>query len=184
MYGDKLSLQYQNLLTALGGGFALGLLYDMLRFLRIVCPKRKILLAADDILFPIFAAIVTYLIALSVNYGIVRFYIAAGELVGFIIYRISISYFFFPKLSGAFNAVKRFFNKAFSRLIKPINAADRFIDKKRVGFAPAVAEKTKKINLFCKIDLKRRTDVLYNKLKYSFFYRRRDGGKNEGEKKA
>lgn len=184
MYGDKLSLQYQNLLTALGGGFALGLMYDMLRFLRIVCPKRKILLAAADILFPIFAALITYLIALSINYGIVRFYIAAGEIVGFIIYRVSISYFFFPKLSGVFNAVKRVFTKAFSHIVKPINAADRFIEKKRDGFAPAIAKKTKKLNLFHKIDLKRRTYVLYNKLKYSFFYRRRDGGKNEGEKKA
>lgn len=184
MYGDKLSLQYQNLLTALGGGFALGLMYDLLRFMRLVCPKRKILLVAADIMFPIFAAIVTYLIALSINYGIVRFYIAAGEAVGFIIYRISISYFFFPKLSGAFNSVKRLFNKTASHFIKPINAADRLIDRKRDAFIPSIAEKTKKLKLFHKIDLKRRTVVLYNKLKYSFFYRRRDGGKNEGEKKA
>lgn len=183
MYGDKLSLQYQNLLTAVGGGFALGVVYDILRFIRAVCSGRKYLLIALDILFPLFAGLVTYLISLCINYGIVRFYVVAGECLGFVIYRVTVSRYTFNGFVRVFSAVRAFFHKVSSAVFKPLRSADRFIEKKQAEFHSTVDKKMKKINLFRKIDLKPGIQMLYNKLKYSFFYKGKGAGKNEGSKK-
>ena len=114
MYGDSLNLQYENLLASLGAGFLFGALYDVIRFLRIAAAKKKYFLIALDIIFPLIVGIATYLIALSVNYGFVRFYIAAGELLGAVVYNLTVSKTLFSFILNAYsfilNKIKRVFS--------------------------------------------------------------------------
>ena len=183
MYGDSLNLQYENLLASLGAGFLFGALYDVIRFLRIAAAKKKYFLIALDIIFPLIVGIATYLIALSVNYGFVRFYIAAGELLGAVVYNLTVSKTLFSFILNAYSFILNKIKRVLSFILKPLN----FIDSKLFRKNKQIGKKNKKIfknsKLFRKIDLKPRIAMLYNKNKYNFFYRMKGGGRDEGEEK-
>lgn len=71
-------------------GLALAAVYDIFRVTRILFRTGKYIMYLQDILYGALAAFVTFLLALSVNSGEVRFYIIGGELVGMTVYFLSI----------------------------------------------------------------------------------------------
>ncbi len=73
---------------AVGAGYALGLLYSFFMFLNSLWDKNTVSVFLRDVLFFSVAAVVTFLFSLKYNAGIMRFYIFAGELMGFCIFYI------------------------------------------------------------------------------------------------
>lgn len=71
-------------------GLALAAVYDIFRVTRILFRTGKYVMYIQDILYGAAAAFITFLLALSVNSGEIRFYIIGGELVGMTAYFISI----------------------------------------------------------------------------------------------
>lgn len=71
-------------------GFVLGAYYDFFRILRILCKTEKRHIFFQDIFFMICASIVTFLLVLAVNWGEIRFYIIAGEIIGICVYYLTV----------------------------------------------------------------------------------------------
>ncbi len=183
MYGDSLNLQYENLLVSLGAGFIFGAAYDIVRFLRITAAKRKFFLVLLDTVFPVFVGIATYLVSLGINYGIVRFYIAAGELLGFVIYNLTVSKYLFSFIMNVYFSVRNKTKRVLSLILKPLNLIDSKLGQKTDDVGIKLKKRFKKLKFFRKIDLKPCLVMLYNEIKYNFFYRMKGGGRDEGEEK-
>lgn len=71
-------------------GAALGLLYDVFRITRVAFPTASGVVFAEDILFFIICAVVTFFFGLTVIDGSLRLFLVFGELLGAIIYYFTV----------------------------------------------------------------------------------------------
>ena len=71
-------------------GAGLGLLYDFFRIIRMMINPRNIAVFIQDVIYFIISGIITFLFVLGFNSGEARFYILAGEGIGWIIYHITL----------------------------------------------------------------------------------------------
>jgi Spore cortex protein YabQ (Spore_YabQ). len=85
-----LDSQLQGFLVSVLTGVLLGALYDIFRIYRTVFRPEKRAVFFQDLFYMICAAFVTFLLALGVNYGEIRFYILAGEAIGWCLYYLTI----------------------------------------------------------------------------------------------
>lgn len=114
-------------------GAALGILYDGFRAVRIVFPfmrKNGAVLAADIIFAVCFGAALFLFGALFCR-GSVRFFCAAGTVLGFILYIVSLGSFITGILRAVVSAVYGVLHKVYSAVSAPIvNLAKRIYPKK------------------------------------------------------
>lgn len=89
MYSVPQSEQLSIFVASLGLGFLLGVLYDVVRAIRLSLPYSKIATVIFDLLYCFLFGIITFLFILALNKGEVRFYIIAGEIIGALFYYIS-----------------------------------------------------------------------------------------------
>ena len=82
-YGEKNGIQAILACCALGVGFLVGLLYAIPMALRRCVRHSAVLTAAEDIVFCVAAAFITFLFFLEFNGGTVRAYLILSEAVGF-----------------------------------------------------------------------------------------------------
>lgn len=75
---------------ALAVGFALGAFYDVFRIFRVFARSEKRQVIWQDIFVCFVAAVVSFLVALAVNWGEVRFYLLAGEAIGMCVYFLTL----------------------------------------------------------------------------------------------
>ena len=85
----SLSTQTRSFLLSLGFGLIIGILYDVLRVVRIFLSFSKIAAYVTDFLFSVLSAVMTFLFCLSVSNGEVRLYIILGEFIGFSVFYLS-----------------------------------------------------------------------------------------------
>ncbi len=71
-------------------GIGLGILYDVFRIIRMLINKRNITIFLQDIIYFIVSGFVTFIFVLGINEGQSRFYILAGEGIGWIVYHITL----------------------------------------------------------------------------------------------
>ena len=71
-------------------GLGLGILYDVFRIIRMLINKRNITIFLQDIIYFIVSGFVTFIFVLGINEGQSRFYILAGEGIGWIAYHITL----------------------------------------------------------------------------------------------
>ena len=83
VYGVPAQAQFTPLLWAVGLGFLSGLLWDVFRVLRIWFPPGRIRLFAEDVLFFLVWALLTFLLCYAVNFGQIRAYILLAQPFGF-----------------------------------------------------------------------------------------------------
>ncbi|MBR3768874.1 MAG: spore cortex biosynthesis protein YabQ [Clostridia bacterium] len=86
--GFEHTVQLAVLLKAAGAGYIIGLFYSVVMFLNAMNGRNTVLVFLRDILFFASAAFFTFLFSLKYNAGIVRFYILAGEGIGFCLFYI------------------------------------------------------------------------------------------------
>ena len=79
----SLAVQMQGFILATVAGFALAILYDALKMVRTMIRSTPSHVFWMDLAFMAVAGIVTFLLALAASYGEVRFYLLAGEGIGF-----------------------------------------------------------------------------------------------------
>ena len=87
---ESLTSQILIFVYSLALGIFLGFAYDIFRIIRMVINSRNIAIFIQDVLYFILSGGVTFLFVLSVNSGNSRFYILAGEGIGWIAYHITI----------------------------------------------------------------------------------------------
>ena len=85
----SLAEQFKGFVISIASGILLGAFYDIFRIIRGVfhCEKRTVFF--QDLFYMFIASFVTFLVALGVNYGEVRFYILGGEAIGGCIYHLT-----------------------------------------------------------------------------------------------
>ncbi len=120
MFGIELSAQMYIFIKSIALGFIIGLIYNLFMLLRISFIRNFIAVFLQDIIFFISSSIITFLFVFETNYGQLRFYIFAGELIGFCLY-----YFFPAKIVNllwlkADTFIKRHLGKLFTVLLKPL----------------------------------------------------------------
>lgn len=71
---------------AIAPGMIIGLIYDITTNASGLLKLSPYACMALDILFMLVAAVVTFIFLLAANFGIIRFYLIAGEAVGFAVY--------------------------------------------------------------------------------------------------
>ena len=82
--------QWEGFLTACISGVALALFYDVFRVSRALLRPKKRSVFLQDLIFMSAAAVVTFLLALATNDGILRFYLLAGEGIGMCVYFLTV----------------------------------------------------------------------------------------------
>ena len=125
MYSVPQSEQLTCFLSSLGMGFLLGVLYDVLRAIRLSFTKSKIALVIFDILYFVLFGILTFLFILTLNKGEVRSYIIAGELIGALFYYISFGIAVIKFTDKAILVLKRFYAFAFKIISAPFRLIKR-----------------------------------------------------------
>ena len=148
--------QTTNFLLSLGFGFCIGVLYDVVRTIRLIFGGGKRTVLIFDILYSAFAGLVTFIFSLVITNGMVMAYVVFGEMLGFFIYYITFGVFAVRFSERVTEAVKGFFIKIlelfgfFKRVFGKISQKSR---KKAVK----AAKKSK-------IHLKLCGSLLYNQL--------------------
>ena len=89
-YLPSLADQTRLFLLSLGFGFALGILYDLFRIVRLLAGKSgRVSLLAQDILYCLFCTALSFFFFLAVGDGAVRLYLLGGEILGWLVYYVS-----------------------------------------------------------------------------------------------
>jgi len=89
-YLPDLADQTRLFLLSLGFGFALGILYDLFRILRLLAGKNgRVALLAQDILYCLCCTALSFFFFLAVGDGAVRLYLLGGEILGWLVYYVS-----------------------------------------------------------------------------------------------
>ena len=107
LIGIALDLQVRIFLGSLVVGVILSFLYDIFKSVRFAFKSDKHHILIQDILYFLISAFITFLFVLSVNHGEIRFYIIAGEIIGFCIYCVTFSKLFMRFSIGVITMLKK-----------------------------------------------------------------------------
>lgn len=178
MYSFEQSEQLKLFLLSLGAGFLLGIVYDILRTIRLTLSKGKAIIFIFDVLYFIIFGLATFLFFLATNKGEFRSYMIFGEVLGWLFYYLS-----FGLAAKSFtDAFVKAIHTIFKFIIKVISAPFLLIFKvflkikeKILHFFQKVKKKTQKNR---KKHLPKVRLCVYNLL--GIFKRQRNVKKKEG----
>ncbi len=180
--GVFLEEQVAVFLEALAVGAALGAFYDVFRISRVAFYTHEVIVFAEDVIFCVICAIVTFFFGLTVIDGSLRLFLVLGELCGGIVYH---------------NTAGRLVLRVASRIIDAINAVFRFVKYKifhpiwrillaaagmHLRFCENMYAKFKKNLQNAKIRLKSGYKLLYNHIKACL--RKKSEKRRAGSKKV
>ena len=86
--------QYLCFLYSIGIGVALGLIYDFIKIDRIVFKRKNLFVFCGDILFWLISTFVFFSFSVVFSNGQIRGYLLFGSLLGFLIYKLTLSRIF------------------------------------------------------------------------------------------
>lgn len=92
--------QFPVVLYSLALGALLGVFYDVFRIIRLFANPKNLSVFIQDIIYFLVSGFITFLFVLILNYGESRFYILAGEALGWILYHISLGDIIYGKLKN------------------------------------------------------------------------------------
>lgn len=121
---ESLTSQILIFVYSLALGMFLGFAYDIFRIIRMVINSRNIAVFIQDVLYFILSGGVTFLFVLSVNSGNSRFYILAGEGIGWIAYHLTIGEVIYKCSNKTVNFVKSKIAAFKNKLLKKFSKSD------------------------------------------------------------
>lgn len=121
---ESLTSQILIFVYSLALGMFLGFAYDIFRIIRMVINSRNIAIFIQDVLYFILSGGVTFLFVLSVNSGNSRFYILAGEGIGWIAYHITIGEVIYKCSNKTVNFVKSKIAALKNKLLKKFSKSN------------------------------------------------------------
>ena len=89
MYGVDLSVQFENLMPAIGLGFILGFVYDVFKFIRQIFFNGKTAFFITDMIFVVVCTLSSFLLFVAVNSGRIRGYLIMFEVLAACVYRFT-----------------------------------------------------------------------------------------------
>ena len=154
MYITDIATQLENIMPALGLGFALGLVYEFVRILRVYVSAGKVFVFITDMLFTVFCSVSAFLLFIAVNNGHIRVYMIIAGILGYTVCLFTAGELIF----SLFVKLRAFFIRIFAPLLKPFV----FLGKKFAPIRKKLRENTEKIKNKLKKLLKHGDKVLYN----------------------
>lgn len=121
---ESLTSQILIFVYSLALGMFLGFAYDIFRIIRMVINLRNIAIFIQDVLYFILSGGVTFLFVLSVNSGNSRFYILAGEGIGWIAYHITLGEVIYKCSNKTVNFVKSKIAALKNKLLKKFSKSN------------------------------------------------------------
>jgi len=178
MYSFEQSEQLKLFLLSLGAGFLLGIVYDILRTIRLTFSKGKVIIFIFDILYFIIFALLTFLFFLATNKGEFRSYMIFGEILGWLFY-----YFSFGLAAKSFtDAFVKMIHSVFKFIFKIVSAPFLLIFKLFLKIKDKISLFFKKVKKKSEKNRKKHLPKLrlyvYNLL--GIFKRQRNVKKKEG----
>lgn len=154
--------QLYSLFLSCGFGFFLGVYYDVFRVIRLIMRSGKRSVFFQDLLFFSTAAVFTFLFALIVTAGALRWYLFVGELIGFFAY-----YFTIGRVVAAFAErvcalILRLWRGLWLGIFWPFRMLGRLLRRPAAVLKEKIQNAGKKAVLFFKKGLKRAASVVYN----------------------
>lgn len=119
LYSLSLARQTKGFLLALGMGFLLGILYDVIRIIRISISRGRVLVVVCDIAFCAIACLCTFLFCLTVNEGEIRLYLVLGEIAGFFTYYFSLGVIVFSCSEKIIHFIRKLLRSIFGVIFFP-----------------------------------------------------------------
>ena len=143
-------------------GVMYGMMYDILRILRIAVKHKPFAVFAEDILYFIAVAFMTFLLALAKNRGLIRAYHLIGQILGFVIYYFTLGEAVISVADRIIKIVRLIFSLINRFLIYPILRLIKLILSIPIKFLRKIGHIIKKILKKAKFVLKKRRLLLYN----------------------
>lgn len=162
LYSLSLAQQTKGFLLALGMGFLLGILYDLIRIIRISISRGKAAIIICDMIFCALACLFTFLFCLTVNEGEIRLYLVLGEAAGFLTYYFSLGAVIFSFSEKIIGFIKNFFRSVFGVIFLPFKLVFGKIRKLFNKTLKKSRKNTKKVKNKSKFLLKVNKLLLYN----------------------
>lgn len=172
--------QLYHLFLSCGLGFLLGLYYDVFRVFRLVMRSGARTIFFQDLFFFSSSAVATFLFALTVTGGQLRFYLFLGSLIGFAAYYFTIGRVVVRFAGGVAACVIRFWKWFWSTLFIPFRLLGRFVSIPIRALAAFLQKISGKITSFLKKALKHTVSLLYNHKKRGDKKKYRDEADTEG----
>jgi len=140
-YLPDLADQTRLFLLSLGFGFALGVLYDVFRVLRLaVAEHRRGFLIAWDIIYSLCCTALSFFFFLTVGDGALRAYGLLGEILGWLIYYVSfgavalrVSGWLVKQLRRTFGFLSRVLRAPFIRFLRLLEKSAKYLRKLRIS---------------------------------------------------
>lgn len=107
-----------SLFQALLTGIALGLYYDLFRFVRRIRTFTTLAVAMQDLFFWTTSAIAVFFICITLNNGYIRIYFVFLAFLGWIVHYLTVGKMIFAVFDFLINILLKILNKCKSRLIK------------------------------------------------------------------
>lgn len=168
-----------NFILSLGFGFLAGVLYDVVRTVRMMISNGKKAFMIFDIIYAVFAAILTFIFSLVITNGTIMGYVIFGELLGFFIYYTTFGVFVI-KMSDKITAfLKKIFKAIFKAICCPFKWTFEHLRRILGKISQKSRKKAEKAVKKSKFHLK-----VYNKLLYNQLDNKRRLRKNEGKLKG
>ena len=159
MYGIDRLIEFENIMPALGLGFILGFLYDIVRILRLSISNGKIFVFVTDVLYIVTAVLSSYILFLAVNAGHIRAYLVITIALGAAVYSCTAGELIYSTAKKVTDKVK----KVIRALLRPFQLLFTKLGKYFAKIKKFSAENLKKIQNKSKKLLKRDDEMLYNK---------------------
>ena len=153
-------------------GFALGVLYNIFRFVRGLFPRSKLLCAVLDLLFAVLSGIILFIFSAAYGRGYFRLYYLLAAAIGFAANMLTLGFAVPPLarlLRKVFRRIYRLVSGCFAKIIS-------FIRQKATAVFIKIGEKLTKIVKKCKIHLKKTDRMVYNNNDHKIGKLYREGG--------
>lgn len=154
----SLTAQLQGFVISIAAGVFLGAYYDVFRIFRTVFQSERRAVFFQDLFYMLTAAFVTFLLALGVNYGEVRFYILAGEAIGWCLYYLTVGMVTYRVFRFVSKIIRKFIIVPIKKLIAKIS---QFI----FSIMKIIVKNTKIVAVNQKKRLKHHRGIVYNHFK-------------------
>lgn len=144
MYSFEQSEQLNLFLLSLGAGFVLGIVYDILRTIRLTISRGKIIIFIFDILYFLIFSLATFLFFLAINKGEFRSYMIFGEILGFIFYYVSFGIAAKSFTDAFVKAIHTTFSFLLKIILAPFKAIFKLFSKTKCKFSLFLKKLSKK----------------------------------------
>ncbi len=143
-------------------GVLFGMIYDILRIFRIAVRHKTVAIIIEDIIFFTVIAFLTFLLALAQDRGDIRLYHIIGEILGFVIYYLTLGEAVLAVADKIILAVRFIFAIINRFIISPILWLIKKIIALPIALFKRIISIFKKILKKLKFVLKKRCILLYN----------------------